>query len=41
MIHYQKGEYERARESWTQCKNLDPTNSDCVAGLQRIENQFQ
>ncbi|MBI3505124.1 MAG: hypothetical protein HY059_09800 [Proteobacteria bacterium] len=40
LIYYQQGQYEKARDEWILCKQLDPGNSDCVSGLQRIDQQF-
>lgn len=37
MIYYQKQDYDTARNEWMECKKLDPTNSDCQAGLERID----
>ncbi|MBI4387131.1 MAG: hypothetical protein HY551_07095 [Elusimicrobia bacterium] len=40
IISFQKGDYDKARDEWILCKKLDPSNSDCLAGLQRIEAQL-
>jgi len=40
IIFFQKGDMEKARDEWQLCKQLDPTNSDCLAGLQRIDQQL-
>lgn len=40
IIYYQQGNYEKAKDEWLLCKQLDPASSDCVTGLQRIEQQF-
>ncbi|MBI5202231.1 MAG: tetratricopeptide repeat protein, partial [Elusimicrobia bacterium] len=40
IIFYQKGDYEKARDEWQRCKQLDPSNSDCVTGLQRIDQSY-
>jgi hypothetical protein len=40
IIFYQKGDYERARDEWQRCSQLDVTNSDCVTGLQRIDQTY-
>ncbi|MBI4422785.1 MAG: tetratricopeptide repeat protein [Elusimicrobia bacterium] len=40
IIFYQKGDYEKAREEWQRCKQLDPSNSDCITGLQRIDQSY-
>jgi tetratricopeptide (TPR) repeat protein len=37
--HFQNGNYEKAREEWLLCNHLDPSNADCAAGLQRIDQQ--
>ena len=33
---FMRGDHARAREEWALCVKLDPANSDCAAGLQRI-----
>ena len=40
IIYYQKGDYEKSREEWDRCRTLDPSNSDCTIGLNRIEQSF-
>jgi tetratricopeptide (TPR) repeat protein len=40
VIYYQKGDYEKARDKWLHAKQLDPTNSDAVAGLGKIEQLY-
>ncbi|OIO11426.1 MAG: hypothetical protein AUJ52_02070 [Elusimicrobia bacterium CG1_02_63_36] len=40
ILHYQKGELEKAREEWTLCRSQDPTNMDCHTGLLRIARQY-
>ena len=40
IIFYQKGDYEKARDEWQICKQMDPSNSDCVTGLQRIDQSY-
>ena len=36
VIYYQKGDYEKARDKWLHAKQLDPGNSDAIAGLEKI-----
>ncbi len=40
IIYYQKGDYEKARDKWLHAKQLDPGNSDPIAGLARIEKLY-
>ncbi len=40
VIDYQKGDYEKARDKWLHAKQLDPGNSDAIAGLERIEKLY-
>lgn len=44
LIHYQKGDYEKARTAWNKAKELAPkgsdTASDAAAGLERIEKLY-
>lgn len=40
MISFQKGDYEKARDEWLRAKQLDPSNSDAIAGLQKIEQLY-
>ncbi|MBI3505125.1 MAG: OmpA family protein [Proteobacteria bacterium] len=40
LIFFQQGQYEKSRDEWMLCKELDPWNSDCASGLQRIDAQF-
>ncbi len=40
MIYFSKGDYEKARDEWTLCRQLDPTNVDCDTGLKRIDQQY-
>ncbi|MBI4377190.1 MAG: tetratricopeptide repeat protein [Elusimicrobia bacterium] len=40
VIFFQKGDYEKAREEWTLARQLDPSNSDAQAGLERIEKLY-
>ena len=37
VIYYQKGDYEKARDKWLSAKQLDPGNTDAIAGLEKIE----
>jgi tetratricopeptide (TPR) repeat protein len=37
LVAFQKLDYQKARDEWTLCKNFDPTNSDCQAGIQRVD----
>jgi tetratricopeptide (TPR) repeat protein len=40
ILVYQKGEFEKAREEWAKCKELDPQNAECVTGLQRLDQEY-
>jgi tetratricopeptide (TPR) repeat protein len=40
ILHYQKGELEKARKEWMKCRKQDPTNMDCHTGLLRIARQY-
>ncbi|HAM35551.1 MAG TPA: hypothetical protein DEB40_01965 [Elusimicrobia bacterium] len=40
MIYYQKGDFEKARNEWSHAIQLDPSNSDAKAGLERINNLY-
>ncbi|MBI4371293.1 MAG: hypothetical protein HY552_03230 [Elusimicrobia bacterium] len=40
VIFFQKGDYEKARDSWLRAKQLDPSNSDAAAGLEKIEQLY-
>jgi tetratricopeptide (TPR) repeat protein len=40
VIFYQKGDYEKARDKWLSAKQLDPSNADAVAGLEKIEKLY-
>ena len=40
IIYYQKSNYDQAREKWMHAKQLDPSNSDAVAGLEKIEKLY-
>ncbi|HAH06524.1 MAG TPA: hypothetical protein DCM05_08360 [Elusimicrobia bacterium] len=37
---FQRSDYQKARDEWMLCKQFDPANSDCIAGLQRIDNTY-
>lgn len=37
IIFFQRMEYEKARASWSACRDLDPKNKDCKTGLERID----
>ncbi len=40
VIYFQKGDYAKARDEWTLAKQLDPSNSDAQAGLDRINKLY-
>ena len=40
VIYYQKGDYEKARDKWLNAKQLDPSNTDASAGLEKIEKLY-
>jgi tetratricopeptide (TPR) repeat protein len=40
VIYYQKGDYEKARDKWLNAKQLDPSNTDAIAGLEKIEKLY-
>jgi tetratricopeptide (TPR) repeat protein len=40
MVQFQQGNYEKARDLFTQAKQLDPGNPDAAAGLDRIEKLY-
>ncbi|MBI5244299.1 MAG: hypothetical protein HY922_11585 [Elusimicrobia bacterium] len=40
VVAFQKGDYAKARDEWLLCRRYDPANSDCAAGLQRIDNAY-
>jgi tetratricopeptide (TPR) repeat protein len=40
ILHYQKGDLEKARREWTLCRSSDPLNMDCHTGLLRIARQY-
>jgi hypothetical protein len=37
--YFQNGDYEKARKEWHLCNHLDPSNADCAAGLQRVDQR--
>ncbi|MBI3298750.1 MAG: hypothetical protein HYZ75_11335 [Elusimicrobia bacterium] len=38
--YFQKNEPAKARDEWLLCKKFDPTNTECVEGLKRLDNSF-
>ncbi len=40
MIYYQKQDFEKARNEWTHAMQLDPSNADAKAGLDRINSRY-
>lgn len=40
VIYYQKGDFEKARDKWLHSKQLDPSNSDAIAGLEKIDKLY-
>ena len=40
IIYYQQSNYDKAREKWLHAKQLDPSNSDAAAGLEKIEKLY-
>jgi tetratricopeptide (TPR) repeat protein len=40
MVYFQQGNYEKARDMFMQAKQLDPSNPDAAAGLDRIEKLY-
>ena len=38
--YFQKNEPDKAREEWQACKRVDPTNSECVEGLKRLDSTY-
>jgi tetratricopeptide (TPR) repeat protein len=40
IIYYDKGDFEKARNEWTHSLQLDPSNPDAKAGLERINNLY-
>ena len=40
IIYYQKGDFEKTEEEWSSCRELDPANSDCLVGLQRLDTEY-
>jgi len=37
---FMRGDYRKAHEEWKLCQQLDAANSDCAAGLQRINAAY-
>jgi Tfp pilus assembly protein PilF len=35
--YFQRGDFAKAKQEWSQCSQSDPTNLDCQTGLQRID----
>lgn len=40
VVYFQKSDYNKARDEWTLAKQLDPSNSDAQAGLERIDKLY-
>ncbi|MBI5239345.1 MAG: tetratricopeptide repeat protein [Elusimicrobia bacterium] len=40
IIYYDKGDFEKARNEWTHSLQLDPSNPDAKAGLERINSLY-
>ena len=40
MMLYSKGDYDKARDKWLHAKQLDPSNPDVLAGLEKIEKLY-
>ena len=40
IIFYQRGDFEKTQDEWEVCRALDPGNSDCVVGMQRLEQNY-
>lgn len=40
IIHFQRGDYTKARGEWLLCQNLDPANADCATGRRRIDTTY-
>jgi hypothetical protein len=40
VVYFQKGDYNKARDEWALAKQLDPSNADAQAGLERIEKLY-
>lgn len=40
LVHYQNGEYEKARTEWTLAKQFNPAHTEADAGLKRIEQMY-
>ncbi|MBI4057389.1 MAG: hypothetical protein HY399_07595 [Elusimicrobia bacterium] len=37
VVHFQNGDFQKARDEWILAKQLDPSHSDADAGLRRID----
>jgi len=37
---FMRGDYRKAHDEWMLCKESDPANADCTAGLQRIGQTY-
>jgi hypothetical protein len=40
VIYYQKGDYVKARAEWLAARQVDPSNEDAEAGLQRLDAAY-
>jgi len=40
IIYFQAGKYDKARDEWLLCKQLEPSNLDCQTGLQRLDSTY-
>ncbi|MDE2491231.1 MAG: hypothetical protein KGM24_10315 [Elusimicrobia bacterium] len=40
VIAFERGDYQTARNKWLRAKELDPSNSDAVAGLDKIDKLY-
>jgi tetratricopeptide (TPR) repeat protein len=40
VIAFQRGDYQTARNKWLRAKQLDPNNSDAVAGIDKIDQLY-
>jgi hypothetical protein len=38
IIYYDKNKFDKAQEEWQHCVQIEPNNSDCAAGLQRLKD---
>jgi tetratricopeptide (TPR) repeat protein len=38
--HFQNNDYAKAKDEWILCKRFDPGFTECIQGLQRLENTF-